>query len=136
MNWLDWFYNLPTAYGTWFASAQDTEILKHFLSDKMQADMAEWVFKIAIVWVLMGRRVAEWAQTLKSQLQKGLDDALTKFSNHTTAIEGKLTEVVGEMKALKDAVARDLSTHSKQIGELKAGQTELANRVSKLETPK
>lgn len=115
---MDWLTNIQTAYGGWFANTQDFEIVKHFFSAKMQADIAEWMIKIAVVWVLMGRRVAEWARTTQANLQVGVDLALKKFGEHTQVIEQKLAEVVTSVDSLKSTVAQDFSEHTKLINHL------------------
>lgn len=133
---MDWWNQLATAYSGFSTSMQDFALVSHFFKPEMQADIGEWLVKIAIVWVLMGRRVSEWAKTIQKNLQTGINSALNTFSEHTKAIEGQLQNVVKEVRELKDAVAKDLGQHSKDIGELKADVNNIKTRLNKVEQPK
>lgn len=84
------------------------------ISQAAQSDLSEYLIVVAVVWRVMGKKVA----------------------NHFKSIESAVTNVAAEVKSLKDAVTADLKTQSSRLEAVENGMLELHNRVSQLETTK
>lgn len=101
----------------------DMEAAQNFVSKAANQSIVDWTVKIAIVWVIMGRKVNE-----------RFTDFQNSLAAHFLEVENGFKNMVKEMKALKENVSADMAQTSTNIAGVKSEVLELKTRVTKLET--
>lgn len=115
-----------------FSGTLSPDDLKEFLHGALKADFTAWSLKIAIVWWLMRGKVSG----IREEFVNAIAAIRTDFTSHFAKIEKGFSDMVGEMKELKENVAHELSTHSQTLTGVKKDVGDLTLRVSKLEDKK
>lgn len=106
------------------------EYFNALLSPQAQASLTEKIIIVGVVWATMGRKVSKRFK----EFQSTVDATLSMFRVHLTAIEEKFDKGIAEMRAMKDAVSKDLQVNSQRLSAVENGLTEVKTRVGKLET--
>ncbi len=104
----------------------DAESLHHFVSEAAQADLTSWAVKIALVWVLMGRKVRDGLRDMRTELTTSIQAVKNEFAEHFTAITKGLDQMTTQVKLMSASVAADLKNNNDRMSGLE-------NRVEKLE---
>ena len=91
-----------------------SDVLLDNLGKAAKADLTEYLIVVAVVWKMMGRKVAE----------------------HFAKIEAGLKSVADEISGLREDVKKDLASHSQQLEDILLIQKNHGDRLSALENKK
>ena len=102
------------------------------LSPQAQASLTEKLIVVAVVWAVMGRKVAKRFKELKEEAQSGMRDGLLIMQSHMTVIEKTLAGAVQEIRGVKETVSRDLTAHSTRLTKVESGLTIAIETLGKM----
>jgi len=111
------------------------EYFQALLSPAAQASLTEKLLVVGVIWATMGRKVGKRFGEFKNEMSASLDAHINMFKSHLTAIENKFDDGISEMRAMKEAVSKDLQVNSQRLTAVEGGLKEVKTRVERLEKP-